>query len=56
MNKNKTNIKISLATNFIIVVLVVISSIIMFTGFKFMHGTEIVLESTKLRNAKIFYS
>ena len=48
---NKTNLKISLAINFIIAILVTVSSIIMFTGFKFMHGTEIVLESTKLRNA-----
>lgn len=51
---NKTKLKISLAINFITVILVVISSIIMFTGFKFMHGTEIVLESTKLGMLKFF--
>ena len=50
MNKKKC-LKISLTINFIIVILVIMSSIIMFTGFKFMHGTEVVLESTKLRNA-----
>ena len=51
---NKTNIKISLTMNFIIVVLVVVSSIIMFTGFKFMHGTEIILQSTKLGMLRFF--
>ena len=51
---NKTKLKISLAINFIVFVLVVISSIIMFTGFKFMHGTEIILESTKLGMLRFF--
>ena len=51
---NKTNIKISLSINFIVVVLVLISCIIMFTGFKFMHGTEIILDSTKLGMLKFF--
>ena len=51
---NKNKLKISLAINFIVFVLVVISSIIMFTGFKFMHGTEIVLESTKLGMLRFF--
>ena len=41
-------IKIALVLNIIIFLLTIIASVIMFTGFKFMSGSEIVLESTKL--------
>lgn len=50
MNK----IKISLGINIITFVLVVVASIIMFTGFKFMHGYEIILESTKVGMLRFF--
>jgi hypothetical protein len=50
----KSKIKISLILNIIIFVLVLASTIIMFTGFKFMHGYEIVLETTKLGMFKFF--
>ena len=54
MNKGKVNIKISLAINIIIVVFTIAASIIMFTGFKFMHGYETVLESTKIGMLRFF--
>ena len=54
MLKNKTNIKISLAINICIFIFTILASIIMFTGFKFMHGTDIVLESTKLGMFRFF--
>ncbi len=47
-------IKISLIINILIFLLTVIALIIMFTGFKFMNGQEIVLESTKLGVFKFF--
>lgn len=50
---NNKKIKISLTINIIIVVLTIIASIIMFTGFKFMEG-EYVLESTKIGMFKFF--
>ena len=40
--------------NLIIFILTIVASIIMFTGFKFMHGPEIVLETTKLGMFKFF--
>ncbi len=46
--------KVSLVLNIIIVLLTVLSTIFMFTGFKFMHGVEPVLESTKLGAFKYF--
>ena len=51
---NKKNIKASLVFNLIIAVLTIFASIIMFTGFKFMHGPEILLETTKLGMFKFF--
>ena len=47
-------IKISIILNLIIVLLVLLSSIIMFTGIKFMAGPDIVLESTKLGMFRFF--
>ena len=47
-------LKVSLILNLIIIALVLVASIMMFTGFKFMHGTEIVLESTKLGMLRFF--
>ena len=41
------NIKISLIINIIIVLLTVFATIIMFIGFRFMHGSEPILETTK---------
>ena len=55
MEKNKLkSIKISLIINLIIVFLTILASIIMFTGFKFMHGYEVVLESTRLGMLRFF--
>lgn len=51
--KNK-KYKISLVINIIIFILTVIASIIMFTGFKFMHGLEPELETTTLGMFKFF--
>jgi hypothetical protein len=47
-------IKISIILNIIISLLALIATIIMFTGFKFMHGAEPVLETTKLGVFKYF--
>lgn len=47
-------LKVSSVLNIIIVLLTIIATIIMFTGFKFMHGSEPVLESTKLRVLRFF--
>ena len=46
--------KLSLFYNCLIFLLTVVSTIIMFTGFKFMHGIEPVLETTKLGVFKYF--
>ena len=54
MKNDRNKVKISIVLNIIITILVVMASIIMFTGFKFMHGYEIVLESTKLGMLKFF--
>ena len=47
-------IKIALFLNTLIVILTIISSIIMFTGFKFMHDYKLVLETTKIGMFKFF--
>lgn len=47
-------IKIALFLNTLIVILTIISSIIMFTGFKFMYDYELVLESNKISMFKFF--
>ena len=52
MNKNR--LKISILLNIIIVVFTIFASIVMFTGFKFMHGAEPVLESTKFGAFRFF--
>lgn len=46
--------KISLTINIIIFIFTLFASIVMFTGFKFMHGIEPVLESTKLGMFRFF--
>lgn len=47
-------LKISLIINILVVILTIISSIIMFTGFKFMHDYELVLETTRIGMFKFF--
>ena len=51
---NKVKIRISLYINVIVAILTVIASIIMFSGFKFMHGVEPVLETTKVSMFRFF--
>lgn len=46
--------KVSFVLNIIIVIFTILASIMMFTGFKFMHGMEPVLEVTKLGMFKFF--
>lgn len=48
------NLKTSCILNTIIFVFTIFASILMFTGFKFMHGYEIVLESTKIGMFRFF--
>lgn len=50
----KNNLKISLILNIIIVLFTIFAIIAMFTGFKFMHGYDIVLESTSLSMFRFF--
>ena len=52
--KKDVRIKISLVINILIFILVFFSTVIMFTGYKFMHGSEVVLESTKFGVFKYF--
>ena len=52
MKKNVN--KIALILNIIIVIFVVMASIMMFIGYKFMPGEEIVLESSKIGMFKFF--
>ena len=54
MLKDKKNVKISIVINICIFILTIAASIIMFTGFKFMHGKDIILESTKLGMFRFF--
>lgn len=51
---NRTKVKISLILNVLIVIFTVFATIAMFTGFKFMHGYDIVLQSTKLGMLRFF--
>lgn len=53
-SSKERNIKTSLIINIIIVILTIIASIIMFTGFKFMHNYETVLESTRIGMLRFF--
>ena len=52
MSKNKY--KVSVILNIIITLMVIIASIMMFTGFRFMAG-EIILESNKLVYGYYFF-
>lgn len=53
--KERTKLKIAIAINIIIVVLTIVAAVIMFTGFKFMQGNDIVvLEATKIGMLKFF--
>lgn len=47
-------LKISIILNGIIFLLTLFASVIMFTGLKFMHGVEPILETTKLGMFKFF--
>ena len=47
----RKHVIISLILNLIVFILSVMASIMMFTGFKFMHGYEPVLETRKGRRA-----
>ena len=51
---SKTKVKISLVLNFLIVIFTLFATIAMFTGFKFMHGYDVVLQSTKLGMLRFF--
>ncbi len=53
MKKNKA-LKISLVLNIIITLMVLAACIMMFTGFRFMKGNEVVLEKSKLGMFKFF--
>lgn len=50
---NNKRMKIAIVINIIIVIMTVVATIIMFTGFKFM-GNDIVLECTKFEMLKFF--
>ena len=50
----KTKSYISTVLNLVIFILMVFGAIVMFTGFKFMHGEEVALETTKLGILKFF--
>ena len=50
----KKKLKVSLLLNIIIFVLVVAASVIMFTGFQFMHGVEPIFEERRLLMLKFF--
>ena len=54
MEKNKKIVMASLVVNILITLMMVFASIVMFTGFKFMSGYDIVLESTKLGMFRFF--
>jgi hypothetical protein len=51
---NNKDIKTSIFMNIMIIVFTIFATFIMFTGIKFMHGYEIILESTKLGVFKFF--
>lgn len=51
---SKTKVKVSLVLNFLIVIFTLFATIAMFTGFKFMHGYDVVLQSTKLGMLRFF--
>lgn len=51
---NRTKVKISLVLNILIVIFTIFATIAMFTGFKFMHEYNVVLQSTKLGMLRFF--
>ena len=51
---NNKTIKISFYINLIIVMFTIFATMIMFTGYKFMNGYEIILESSNLSMLKFF--
>ena len=51
---NRTKVKISLVLNILIVIFTIFATTAMFTGFKFMHGHDVVLQSTKLGMLRFF--
>jgi hypothetical protein len=54
MEKDKKTVIASLIVNILITIMMVFASIVMFTGFKFMTGYDVVLESTKLGMFRFF--
>lgn len=52
--KEKKNYTISMIINILIFIFTILASILIFTGIKFMHGTEPVLEVTKIGMFKFF--
>ncbi len=50
----RKNLIISLILNLIVFILSVMASIMMFTGFKFMHGYEPILETRSIGMLKFF--
>ena len=51
---NRTKVRISLVLNILIVIFTIFATTAMFTGFKFMHGHDVVLQSTKLGMLRFF--
>ena len=51
---NKKYIKISLVLNISIFLMVVFAALVMFTGFKFMHGPEVILDCSNIEMFKFF--
>lgn len=51
---NRTKVKISLVLNILIVIFTIFATTAMFTGFKFMHEHDVVLQSTKLGMLRFF--
>ena len=55
MGKDNLNkVKISIVFNILIVLLTIFTTIMMFTGFKFMPGDDLVLESTNISMFRFF--
>ncbi len=52
--KDKKRYKIAMILNIIIVLFTIFASFLMFTGIKFMHGVDPILEVTKLEMFKFF--
>lgn len=51
---NKKKVKVAIAINMLTVIMTVAACIIMYTGFKFMPGKDIVLEIAKVEMLKLF--